>query len=187
MTRLLPALLFILSIKTLSAQELEYKQALDSLARYLLNTTTENNFRPMKLLSWYAPGMMNSMEERCDSTMYLGMTDNNKTKIVLSDEAVLYMLDLTKMDTLMAYTRHNQYFCIKDSTAGSLRQSNVPRVFNGKYGGIPCTDIRLIVKDQLNGNTFSLIEKEEILNKIILYLNQTIRYSKQVNQIKKNG
>jgi len=162
----LVTIILLYCINPCSAQEKEYKAALDSLNKYI------NFAKGTNLLTWYAPGMYNVMSEEVDSINFYGMTYNNKTKIVISTGNPLYMFNLSLMDT--SAIRINRgggiYIQDKDSTK-FMYHSAQARIFNAKYGGVPIYEVKLF-----EGNAINAAYTE----KIIFYFKQAIVYSKKV-------
>lgn len=178
----IPLLLFFLSILA-NAQEAKYKQALDSIAYYIKFTQIE---KKTHLVTYYNPNTYSNMSETTDSLTYLKMAYNYKTKVVLTDGNIIYMIDFKQADTSFFCLGRKGLRITDPSKKVMFRNSNTARLFNGKIGGVDIDQIDLFVPFSTEYKTYLSPQNLYNLNKLIYFLKQATLYSKKVKTKKKD-
>ena len=180
--KLIPYCFFFVSIFA-NAQETKYKQALDSIDYYLKFTKLE---RQTKLVSYYHPNTYSNMSENSDSLIYLQMAFNYKTKIVLTDGDMVYMIDFKQIDTTCFGIGRKGLKIMDPSKKVMFRMSNSARLFNGKIRGVEIDQIDLIYPYSDDEHTYLSTNNIYNLKKLIYFFKQATIYSKKVKTKKKD-
>lgn len=170
---------FIFYSLTNYGQEKNYKEALDSLTHYLNYGSSE--YGKVNLYTYYTSYTEQKHTAEYESPgMYTAMTNNYKSKIVITVDNTIYMLNLAEMDTSFIKTGRTG-ICVKDLTnIKCIYHSAYSRIENGKYGGVPIDAIEIPVIGYINNIPATKEQQRDSAAQIIYYLKQAICYSKKV-------